>query len=123
MLITAFITLGTAVLLGSVLAILHLHTEGAAAAPWPFAALHGILAIGGLSCLVLGLGGPPRGVDQGATSFGIIAVALIGSAALIGVVLFVTHLLKRRLPGILIGIHATLAVGGFVILTVYVFAS
>ena len=121
MLIVAFIILGTAVLLGSVLAVLHLHKEGAAAAPWPFAALHGLLAIGGFSCLVLGLREPPRGVDQGVASFGAIAAALIGSAAVIGVGLFVTHLLKRRLPGMLIGIHATLAVGGFVVLIVYVF--
>ena len=119
MLTTTFVILGIAVLLGSLLAVLYLRTEGAAA-PWPLAALHGLVAIGGLFCLALALRGPLRGVEQGTASFGIIAVTLIGSAALIGVGSLVTHLLKRRLPGILIGVHATLAVGGFAILAAYV---
>ena len=119
MLTAAFVILGIAVLLGSLLAVLYLRTEGAAA-PWPLAALHGLVAIGGLFCLALALRGPLRGVEQGTASFGIIAVTLIGSAALIGVGSLVTHLLKRRLPGILIGVHATLAVGGFAILAAYV---
>ena len=119
MLTTAFVILGIAVLLGSLLAVLYLRTEGAAA-PWPLAALHGLVAVGGLFCLALALRGPLRGVEQGTASFGIIAVTLIGSAALIGVGSLVTHLLKRRLPGILIGVHATLAVGGFAILAAYV---
>ena len=119
MLTTTFVILGIAVLLGSLLAVLYLRTEGAAA-PWPLAALHGLVAVGGLFCLALALRGPLRGVEQGTASFGIIAVTLIGSAALIGVGSLVTHLLKRRLPGILIGVHATLAVGGFAILAAYV---
>jgi hypothetical protein len=122
MLIAAFVILGTTVLLGSVLAVLHLRTDGAAAPPWKLAALHGLLAIAGLSCLVLALRGPPRGLDQGTASFGIIAAALIALAALFGAGFLATHLLKRRLVGILIGVHATLAVGGFVILAVYVLA-
>jgi hypothetical protein len=120
MLTAAFVILGIAVLLGCLLAVLYLRTEGDAA-PWPLAALHSLVAVGGLFCLVLALRGPPRGVEQGTASFGIIAVTLIGSAALIGVGSLVMHLLKRRLPGILIGIHATLAVGGFAILAAYVF--
>ena len=120
MLTAAFVILGIAVLLGCLLAVLYLRTEGAAA-PWPLAALHGLVAVGGLFCLALALCGPLRGVEQGTASFGIIAVTLIGSAALIGVGSLVAHLLKRRLSGILIGIHATLAVGGFVILAAYVF--
>ena len=50
MLTTAFVILGIAVLLGSLLAVLYLRTEGAAA-PWPLAALHGLVAIGGSSVL------------------------------------------------------------------------
>jgi hypothetical protein len=118
MLIAAFAFLGTTVLLGSVLSVLHLRTDGAAAPRWKLAALHGFLAIAGLSCLVLAL----RGLDQGTASFGIIAAALMALAALFGAGFLATRLLKRRLGGILIGIHATLAVSGFVILTVYVLA-
>jgi hypothetical protein len=47
---------------------------------------------------------------------------IIALAALFGVGFIATHVLKRRLVGILIGIHATLAVSGFVILAVYVLA-
>jgi hypothetical protein len=72
MLIAAFVTLGVAVLLGSVLAVLHLQTASSTP-PWSLAALHGLLAIGGLSCLALALCGPPRGLDHGVASFGIIA--------------------------------------------------
>ena len=119
MLIAAFVILGVAVLLGSVLAVLHLQTEPGTP-PWSLAALHGLLAVGGLSCLALALRGPPRGLDQGVASFGIIATSLITLAALIGVALLVTRIFKTRIAGIMIGIHATLAVGGFVILTAYV---
>ena len=122
MLIAAFIALGIAVSIGSGLAIQHLRTESAKPPPWPLALLHVIFAIGGLSCLVLALRGPVRGLDQGTDSFGIIAAALIVMAALVGAWMLAARIAKRRTAGILIGIHATLAVGGFVILTAYVFA-
>jgi hypothetical protein len=99
-----------------------LRTEGAKPPPWPLALLHVIFAIGGLACLVLALRGPPRGLDQGTGSFGIIAAALIVMAALVGGWMLAARIIKRRPAGILIAIHATLAVGGFVILTAYLFA-
>jgi hypothetical protein len=61
MLVAAFVILAVAVLLGSVLAVLHLQTEGRATPPWRLAALHGLLAISGLGYLALALRGPPRG--------------------------------------------------------------
>jgi hypothetical protein len=122
MLIAAFIILGIAVSIGSGLAIQHLRTEGAKPPPWPLALLHGLFAIVGLGCLVLALRGPPRGLDQGTGSFGIIAAALIVMAALVGGWMLATRIVKRRPARILIGIHAMLAVGGFVILAAYVFA-
>jgi hypothetical protein len=124
----AFIILGLAVLLGSALAILHLRTPtGAAAAspisswpvPWPVAALHGFLGIGGLVCLVLALRGPPRGLAQGTASFGAIAATLFALAAMAGGGILARHLRQRRRPGALIGLHAALAVSGFVILAAY----
>ena len=125
-LVAAFVILGVAVLLGSVLAILHLRTLKAGTPPqpppWPLAALHGILAIAGLACLVLALRGPPRGLAQGTASFGIIAAALIVLAALFGAGLLAAHVFKRRIAGIMLGVHAMLAVSGFVILAAYVFA-
>ena len=119
MLIAAFVILAVAVLLGSVLAVLHLQTQGSTP-PWSLAALHGLLAIGGLSCLVLALRGPPRGLDKGVASFGITATLVITLAALVGVALLAKRIFKTRIAAIMIGIHATLAVSGFVILAAYV---
>jgi hypothetical protein len=128
MLIAAFVILGFAVLLGSALAVLHLRAQSGAAAsspikswpvPWPVGALHGFLGIGGLVCLVLALRGPPRGIDQGTASFGAIAATLIALAALAGGGILATHLRKKRRAGALIGLHAALAVSGFVILAAY----
>ena len=119
MLYAAFTALGIAVLLGSVLAVLHLR-QGAAPPPWPLWALHGLIALAGLGLLGLALRGPPRGLDQGTGPFGTIAAALIALAALVGLAQLAARLRKKRLSGVLIGIHATLAIGGFVILLVYV---
>jgi hypothetical protein len=122
MLVAALIILALAALLGSALSVLHLRTKGAATPPWPLAALHGLLAIGGLCYLALALRGPPRGLDQGTASFGIIAITLTTLAALIGAGLLAAHVFKRRVPGIVVGIRATLAVSGLAILAAYVFA-
>jgi hypothetical protein len=120
MLVAAFLILAVVVLLGCVLAVLH-SQEGRAAPPWQLAALHGLLAIGGLACLVLALLGSPRGLDRGNASFGIGAAVLLALAALVGLSFPATQVLKRRHAGILIGIHATIAVCGFVVLAAYVF--
>lgn len=119
MLNIAFIALAAAVLLGSMLALLRLH-EGAAPPPWPLGALHGLIGTGGLAALALALRGPPRGLEQGTGSFGMIAAVLVLLAALAGAGLLRARLRKKRLSGALIGAHATLAVSGFVILLVYV---
>ena len=121
MLIAAFIILGIAVLLGTTLAVLHLGGRKGAA-PWPLAAVHGLFGVGGLLCLVLALRGPPRGLDQGVASFGAIGATLIALAALAGGGILVTHLRKGRRAGGLIGVHATLAVSGFVVLAAYLLA-
>jgi len=121
MLSAAFVILTIAVALGTVLAMLHLRT-GRTAPPWPLGAVHGILALGGLVCLALALRGPPRGVEHGTGSFGIIAAVLFVLAALLGARLLAARLFSKRIVGGTIAIHATLAVSGFVILAAYVFA-
>jgi hypothetical protein len=120
--VIAFIVVAIAVLLGFALGVMHLQSEGRRAPPWLLAVTHGLFGIGGFGCLVLALRGPTRELDEAIGSFGVIATALIALTALLGVSFFVTRLLKRRPAGILIGIHATLAVSGFVILAAYVFA-
>jgi hypothetical protein len=126
MLTAAFAILTVAVALGAVLAVLHLRTNRTATPPrpppWPLGALHGILALAGLGCLALALRGPPRGVQQGTASFGIIAAVLFVLAALLGARLLAARIFKKPIGGGTIAIHATLAVSGFVILAAYVFA-
>jgi len=121
MLIAAFYALGAAVLLGSVLAVWNLRPR-TAPPPWPLAALHALVAIGGLLCLAIALRGPPRGLDQGTASFGVISAVLIALAALLGGGMLMGRLRKRRPASTLIGIHAMLAISGFVILIAYVLA-
>jgi hypothetical protein len=122
MLVTAFIVLGLTILFGTVLAVLHLRSNGAGSAPRLLAAFHGLLGIFGLCCLAVALRGAPRGVDQGMGAFGMIAATLVTLGALVGVGFLAARILKKRVAGALIGIHATLAVSGFVILAAYVFA-
>lgn len=122
MLNAAFYLLAVAVVLGALLAVLHFAKTGATLPPWPLAALHAITALGGFGLLLVALQGPPRGTGEGTASFGLIAAALFVVAALFGGGLLAGRL-RRRPPGTtLIGIHATLAVAGFVILTAYVLA-
>jgi hypothetical protein len=122
MLIAAYVVLGIAALLGSGLAVIHLQTNGAVAPPWKLAALHGLVAVAGLGCLPLALQGPPRGLGHGTAAFGTIAAALIAAAAVLGAGFLAARLRGRTPSGLLIVVHATLAVTGFVILTAYALA-
>jgi hypothetical protein len=121
MLIAAFIILAGAVSLGSWLALVHLRSEAAVPVAWWLGALHGLIGLGGLGLLALALRGPPRGLEQGTASFGTISATLIVLAALFGG-LILTRRFKHQRTGTLIGIHATLAVSGLVVLAAYVFA-
>jgi hypothetical protein len=122
MLIAAFVTLGFALLLGSVLAVRHLRAAGTAPRTGALAALHAVVALGGVACLLAALRGPPRGLDTGTAEFGTVAAVLLALAALIGGGLLVSRLIKRRIASSLIGLHATLAVAGFTVLAAYLFA-
>ena len=121
MLLAAFAILCAAVLLGSTLAILGLRGPRAAL-PVPLTAVHGLFALGGFVCLLIGLQGPPRGAAEGVGSFGMVAAAMLALALAAGGCALGSRLLKTPLTGLLVGVHATLAVAGFVFLTAYLFA-
>ena len=108
--------------MGALLAILYLRAGPARATSPSLAALHGLLAMAGLLCLILALDGPPRGEHMGTSSFGTIAACLIALAALAGGGMLAGHLRGKRPSEMTIGVHATLAVSGFVILAAYIFA-
>ncbi len=137
MLNAAFYLLLIAVLIGALLAVLHFanannsragmaKTENPPAGkklpPWPLAALHALFALGGFGLLLMALQGPPHGLGQGTTAFGSIAATLFVVAALFGGGLLAARW-RRRIPNTtLIGLHAMIAITGFVILMAYVFS-
>ena len=123
MLITAFVILGIAVSMGALLAVLYLRAGTALTASGSLAAFHGLVAVAGLVCLIFALRGPPRVAHMGTSSFGMIAIWLLALAALIGGGMLAWSLRGKRRSEMVIGIHATLAVSGFVVLAAYIFAA
>lgn len=80
---------------------------------------HGTIGLGGLGVLLAALGGPPRGVAMGGGAFGPVAAAMVATAALIGGLMLVLRLRGVRPSVMLIGLHATVALFGVVVLTAY----
>ncbi len=109
------------VLLGGTLAI-QIMRRPTQAPPRVLAWLHGIAALISYGVLLVALMGPGRGAATGTQSFGLVAALLLLLAALIGIVSLALHLFRRRMPGIAIGIHASVAIFGYVILAVYLLA-
>lgn len=119
MLTIATLVVTGAVLLGVVLAVFAMREEGGPP-PLPLALGHGLLAIVGFGFLVAALQtGPPRGVETGTSSFGTIALVILALAGVAGIAIFTLHLMRRRLPSALVGVHGMLAVTGAVILAAY----
>ena len=86
---------------------------------WRAALAHGALGAAGFVVLLLGMGGPSRGAAMGAQNFGAIAAGLVGFALALGLLILAARS-RRRAPGpLLLGLHATLAVAGVVMLAAY----
>lgn len=119
MLLASFGILGVTLLLGIALASFYLATAAKSRPPWMLSAAHGLFALCGYAVLVTALQGTRRGNAGGAGSFGLIAAILLGVALLLGLGLVTARLRRRRTPPMVVGLHATLAVAGFVILTAY----
>jgi hypothetical protein len=101
-----------AVAAGSALAIWHLRVNesGGRRPPVGVGIAHAVVATIGLGALLLALRGPPRGVANGAGSFGTIAAFLFAAALITGIAL----LLLRRQP-LVMAIHAAIAITGYAI--------
>ena len=112
--------LAAGVILGLILVALS-QTVRPTAQPWWPGALHGLLGAVGLLLLLLGLvGGPRRGVEQGAGSFGLVAAWLVAAALGLGLVVAWARLRRRPPSMLVVGVHATLGVAGLVLLATYV---
>jgi hypothetical protein len=80
---------------------------------------HGLVGIAGFALLLGSLSGPPRGVEAGAGSFGLVAAALIGMALVAAAVAFWARWRGSKAGPLALGLHATFAVGGLVLLAAY----
>ena len=104
--------LTVAVAAGSVLALWHLRAADGATRPPVAAGIgHGVVGAAGLAVLLLALQGPARGVGAGVGSFGTVSAVLFVAALLTG---FVMLLLRRN--GVVMAIHAGVAITGYVLL-------
>ena len=113
--------LAAAAALGTALAVWHLQSEGRRIPPWALGALHAALGVAGFALLLPVLSGPPRGAALGVAGFGKVAAGFLVLALLTGLLPLSARLRRRRmaLPSLVIGLHATLAVSGLVILAAY----
>jgi hypothetical protein len=112
------------VLLGIALAVQILRRPSAPP-PAALAWLHGIAALLSYALLIDALttgpapDQPVRGAATGTESFGLDAAVLLLLAALIGLASVLLHLKRKRMPGAAIGIHASIAIFGYVLIAVY----
>ncbi|HEY1412903.1 MAG TPA: hypothetical protein VGF36_12230 [Rhodopila sp.] len=81
----------------------------------PAGLAHGLIGTIGLVILLVALRGPPRGVDAGVGSFGTVSAALFAGALLSGIIML---LLRRR--GLLIAVHAGIAISGYVLVLAWI---
>lgn len=102
--------------LGLVLVVLHA-TGRTALIRW-VGPMHGLAGLSGLVLLLLALRGPVRGAAYGVGGFGGMAAALLGLAIATGLVVLTVRR-RRGDPMLAIGLHATLAIFGLVLLAAY----
>jgi hypothetical protein len=118
MLVLAAILLGLAALGG--LGLLALYQWVRPVGRWRLpGAAHGLVGVAGFALLLGGLSGPPRGVEMGAGSFGRVAAVLIGLAVVMAGVAFWARWRGSKAGPLALGLHATFAVGGLVLLAAY----
>jgi hypothetical protein len=112
----AFLMLCVAVLSGSALAVLYVRGARSRPAPKAVPPLHGALGAAGLLALLFALlrGLPPSHMGTG--GFAPTAAALLGAAFCLGLAVALLSWRKGRPAGALVGLHASLAIAGFVVL-------
>ncbi len=115
MLDLAFWVLCAAVAIGGGLAIAYLRGPQATSPHRLIAFAHGLL--GGVSLVVL-IAALRQGIPQtgpGLSGFGVIGAGLLALAFAFGLALFLSGR-RRRPAGALVGVHASVAIAGFVVL-------
>jgi hypothetical protein len=88
---------------------------------WPaIGVVHGLSGAAGLCLLVIALQGPRRGDAMGVGSFGAAAAVLLAIALTFGLAIPVAHKRAPRAAGIVLAIHASLAITGSVLYLAWV---
>jgi hypothetical protein len=119
MLRLSLILLGVAMLFGFWLAALHLRETGKAP-PLLVRAAHGVLGAAGLLALLLTMGQPAQGANEGVGTFRLDAAVLLGAALAMGLGILLTFRIAPKPAGAVIALHATIAMFGLAILAAYV---
>jgi hypothetical protein len=84
--------------------------------PWPIPLVHGALGAAGLAVLLrVWQRGLPASA-AGTAGFGPAAAALLGLALVLGLVIAYVAWHRNRPAGLLVAVHASLAIAGFVLL-------
>ncbi len=113
----AFGIFSVAVLLGTVLAIMHLRAaEGGTLPPWSLGLAHGVVGALGFAVLAWALASETRVVG----AFGWDALALLGGALPAGIAIPLLARSVRAGVGVAMALHASVAIIGYVILMAYV---
>jgi hypothetical protein len=88
------------------------------------AAVHGLFGVAGLAVLAYALiAGVSRGDQYGTASFGPVAAVMAGLAVVLGLAMALVARRTTRHLGVLIGVHASIAIFAYVLLLAYVLLS
>jgi len=111
-----------AVLLGAAASIWHIRDPATGSRPpaW-LAVTHGALASAGVILLIFALGETPDASASGVAGFDDGAVVLFAVAILAGLAIPALRRWRGRVPGVLVAVHAGIAVTGYVIFLAWAF--
>ena len=116
---TSLVLLCITSVFGLTLAGMHLAEVPVVRRLWAVGLLHGLIGLAGLAVLLPVLAGPARGAASGATQFGAVAAGLLAFGLLPAGLLLRARVRRRPLPALAMGLHATAAIGGLVVLAAW----
>jgi hypothetical protein len=116
----SFVILAVAAAVGALLAIPFLRGGEARRAHWAVTLGHGVVGAAGVGVLIVGLvrGIPTSGM--GTAGFGTGAAVLLALALALGILIALSTFGRRRPGATLVGVHASLAIAGLVVLWAFV---
>jgi hypothetical protein len=111
--------LGAAVAIGLFLSTQYIIAEKRPGLYQKTGLIHGLFAASGLALVVLGLGGPSRGVRFGSAGFGPAAAWIAGATLLGGLTILANYWRSRAPPMGLLAAHSLAGILAYTLLAVY----